>query len=60
MKKFQKKPFHRPFKSGEETKPLSEKLRTFSGKNVPASSENMPAPFREMWDVFLSFTRLNY
>lgn len=60
MKKFQKKPFHRPNEIGEETKPVSEKLRTLSGKNEPVSFEKMPPSFREMWDVFLSFTRLNY
>ncbi len=36
------------------------KFRGFGSGKSPGLSDNMPACFREMWDVFLSFSRLNY
>ncbi|MEE4176521.1 MAG: hypothetical protein V2I46_03335 [Bacteroides sp.] len=60
MKKFKKKPFNRPNENGKGTRPSPGISKALSGKKEPNASECMPASFREMWDVFLSFTRLNY
>jgi hypothetical protein len=38
----------------------SDNLRPGWKEKVKSRAESMPACFNEMWDVFLSFTRLNY
>jgi hypothetical protein len=38
----------------------SDNLRPGWKEKVKRKAESMPACFNEMWDVFLSFTRLNY